>query len=267
MSAKFLSLRMIAPSSLASKSAWLTGLLTLVATAGGCQWVFGDFEFHQEDGTGGAKSAGGNSATGGNGAAAVGGGASCATANARRCDPSRNGQPQVCSNGVWTNDGNPCSPSTLCNFSTGVCDVCASGSYRCTTSASGASTVEVCKGTSDGWTLSSTCTSPNFCNADMGGCVACNSTDVRCSTSVATSKLVCRGDQTGFDEVPCTGGLPCLTVSATLGYCAQCTVGSLPVCSTAGVLFSCGSDQRYVPTSCPNGCVNATATTGAFCKP
>jgi hypothetical protein len=233
-------------------------MLLVVTASGGCQWVFGDFEFRPEDGTGGTNGAGGVSATGGS--VAVGGASECAPEGRHQCVDS---QPQTCANGAWTNVGSRCSAEGLCNVTTGGCDVCAADTLSCNADKTA---VVICNANHDGWTVTKTCETGTFCDpAKAGVCVVCTLDQATCTD--ATTKRSCKGDQSGFVEAACPGGLPCITVSSTQGYCAECVKGSLPSCSTNGNVASCGNDQRWVFTSCDHGCNAGTATTGAVCNP
>lgn len=245
---------MAAYSSSSSKSVWPTRVLMLVlATAsGGCQWVFGDFEFQPEEGTGGGGA-------GGSSAAATGGAPSCFPEGRHQCV---DWQPQTCTNGNWTNVGSRCSAEALCNVTTGGCDLCARGTKSCS---SDGKSVLTCNADNNGWTTTRTCTgSAPMCDADKHDCVACGIGEGHCIST--TSLQTCNKEQTGFDEFICSG-YPCFTLSSTEAYCATCDPAvDTAYCTTAGVLRKCSSTHKIVETGCTNGCVDATITTPAYCK-
>ncbi len=248
---------MIAHSSPSSKSTWTTWLLVLVVAsgAGGCQWVFGDFEFRADDGSGGAGAGGAD----GNGGAATGGANpnACSPDGARRCD---NAQPQVCKVDVWTNDGNPCS-ADLCNVTKGVCDLCFGGTKRCGTNNK---TIETCNGSGESWDVTVTCSGTSFCDpGKLTKCVACNLRESYCTGG--STKSVCKSDQSGFDSVSC-GTVACVTLTDKLAECVNCNPQTyVRSCTTAGVLITCGSNSIITEVGCQNGCEEATSAAMAHC--
>jgi len=200
------------------------------------------------------------------GTSATGGASECTPDAIRRCTGD---QPQICTNGLWVDQGSPCSPAGPCNYSKGACDTCLATSKRCGTNSTGAATVETCSATGDAWNVTQTCTAPNFCDADKWKCVACMLTDVSCQAPAAGAELVsCRGDQAGYTRVSC-GGYPCNTPTDGVPYCTNCDPSvHVPSCTTEGVLITCDTvTHLQAQKVCTHGCIQVSTASAGSCAP
>lgn len=242
---------MLVPSPLPSKATWANRFLSLglVVAASGCQFAFGDFEFVPEQAAGGA------------------GGVStdpCSTSGAKRCDPAV-GQPQICKDGVWTNNGSRCSEPNLCNVGKGLCDACFSGIRRC---ASDNISIETCRAGGDGWDVE-ICPSAQVCDPDRLTCVACQRNRGSCSSD-GNSIFKCLPDLSGFETVATScAGLSCVVVDGRTDYCAGCDPQSTtdaPRCLNPGVLLTCDPSRQWLTSPCTgDSCVPASSTRQASC--
>lgn len=237
----------IDPSLLRSKSSRMRRMLVIaiIGANSACQFVFGDFEFVPDSAIGGATGVGGAPAD------------HCGTADAKRCNTAI-GQPQICRNGSWTNNGDPCAEPGLCNVTSGTCDVCHRGNWRCSPDKT---RVETCNDSDSAWLTATICSTSQVCDSGRLACVACSRDKGLCKDS--TSIYRCTNDLSGFETNPtsCSKGLPCISVDGRSDYCAECnpnverTVCSKDPDTLKSYLQTCSDDQRWVPTECKNACV------------
>ncbi|MFC1642850.1 hypothetical protein ACFL5O_09240 [Myxococcota bacterium] len=237
----------------------------LVAAAGGCHLVFGDFQVDDSavSGAGGdlrqtgqagagdwlgvAGSASedddGDASGGNNHAAAWGGlaGAPCVE-SARRCQEA---SLQQCTDGDW-NEISSCASADHCDEALGYCAVCLADERRCD-----GQDVLRCTGARDGWETYVTCGAGEVCDPERVTCVLCTPQDDYCEEGNLVS---CNGTRDGWERWPCDFG--CVEVVDGPDYCAQCSTPGDSACTTAQSVQVCSEEKRWVvKESCDDECI------------